>query len=118
MEIKPADRADLAIHCQVRELLSQDLRKGKDADLDACTPSSLWLALNHPLGAATVRGGVAASLKAGDRAQLTIASDVRDLWSFVVSDKPAEPQAMMAVVPVGTNISLTFSTRDSQPAMN
>ena len=116
MDIEQVERADVSVHGQIRELLRRDLAKDENADMEACTASGLWLALNHPFGAETIRRDVSTSLLKQDRAQLTIASDDRGVWSFVVSDKPAEPEALMAMVPVGTNFCLTRPPSDDQPA--
>lgn len=115
MGIEQAERADVSVHGQIRELLSRDLAKGENADMEACTAASLWLAINHPFAAETIRREVAASFRKQDRAQMTIASDGRSLWSFVVSDKPAEAEALMAMVVVGANFCLTRPPRDDQP---
>jgi hypothetical protein len=71
--------------------------------------------LNHPFAAETLRKDVAASLRSQDRAQLTITSDAQGMWGFVVSSKPAEPEALMAMMPVGTTLCLSFGQEDACP---
>jgi hypothetical protein len=115
MDIDSADRVDVGAHVQIRELLRQDLAQGEDAEMDACVAAALWLTLNHPFAAETLRKDVAASLRSQDRAQLTISSDARDMWGFVVSSKPAEPDALMAMMPTGTTLCLSFGQEDACP---
>lgn len=111
MEMDVADRADCRTHAQVRELLKQDMERGDDDDMAACVAAAFWLALNHPHASATMRTQVAASMRTQNRAQITITSDHRQLWSFAVSERPVTPDAIMAATPVGTTVCITFPER-------
>lgn len=106
-----ADRTDRRTHTQVCELLRQDMERGDDGDMTACVTAAFWLALNHPHASATMRMQVAASMQTQNRAQITITSDHRQLWSFVVSECPVMPDAIMAATPVEPTVCLTFPER-------
>lgn len=102
MGIEIGDRTSLSTHVQIRELLRQTLGGGS-ADSDACTAAGLWLALNHPFGAQTVKRQVSNSLRETDRAHITLASDVRHMWSVAISERLVDPGSAMAAFPLGTN---------------
>lgn len=115
MGIEIADRADQWTHVQIRELLRRALRDSS-ADLDTCTAAGLWLALNHPFWAETVRRHVsAASLRESDRAHITLTSDARHMWSVAVSEKPVEPEKVKAAFPPGANVCLDFGSPAKPP---
>jgi hypothetical protein len=79
--------------------------------LDTCTAAALWLALNHPFGSETVRRHVSSSLRELDRAHITLSSDARHMWGVTVSEKPVEPQVVMAAFPPGTNVGSVANFR-------
>jgi hypothetical protein len=112
--IEMTDRTESWTHVQIRELLRRALDDGS-ADLDTCTAAALWLALNHPFGSKTVRRHVSSSLRELDRAHITLSSDARHMWSVAVSEKPVEPQVVMAAFPPGTNVCLEFSGLSNPP---
>ena len=114
MDIEIGDRADQWTHVQIRELLRRALGDGS-VDLDTCTAAALWLALNHPFGAEIVRRHVSASLRETDRAHITLSSDARHMWSVAVSEKPVEPEAVMAAFPPGANVCLDFRSSAKPP---
>jgi hypothetical protein len=115
MGLEIGDRADLRTHAQIRELLRAAL-DDRSADLETSTTAALWLALNHPFGSEVVRRHVSSSLRKLDRAHITLSSDVRHMWSVAVSEKPAEPQGVMAAYPPGTNVCLEFGG-PTQPSL-
>jgi hypothetical protein len=114
MGIEVSDRADWRTHAQIRELLRGAL-DDSSADLDTSTTAALWLALNHPFGSETVRRHVSSSLRKPDRAHITLSSDARHMWSVAVSEKPVEPQVVMAAFPPGTNVCLEFGGPTNLP---
>ena len=114
MGIEMTDRADSRTHVQIRELVRRALDDGS-ADLDTCTAAALWLALNHPFGSETVRRHVSSSLRELDRAHITLSSDARHMWSVAVSEKPVEPQVVMAAFPPGANVCLEFGGITNPP---
>lgn len=111
MKMDVADRAGCRTHAQVRELVRLDMERGDDGDMTACVAAAFWLALNHPHASATMRMQVAVSMRTQNRAQITITSDHLQLWSFVVSERPVMPDAIMAATPVGPTVCLTFPER-------
>lgn len=111
MELDVTDRADCRTHVQVRELLRQHVEQGDDADIEVRIAAAFWLALNYPHASTTMRTQVAASMRTQNRAQITIMSDHRQLWSFAVSERPVGLEAVMAATPVGPTVCLTFPER-------
>lgn len=111
MELETADRANPHTHAQMRELLRQHMERADDADMRVCVAAAFWLALKHPHGGVTMRAQVAAFMKVQNRAQITITSDRRQLWSFAVSERPVMTEAIMAAIPVGPTVCLTFPER-------
>jgi len=109
--IDAADRASRRTYAQICELLGQYLERGEDADMSTCVAAGFWLALNHPHASATMRMQVAAFIRMHNRVQVTITSDHRRLWSFAVSERPAMPEAVMAMMPIGSTVYLTLPGR-------
>ena len=112
--IDKADREDWHAHLQIRELLREGLERNEAPD--ACVAAGLWLALNHPVGGLHARTQVAASMRTQSRAQLTVTSDGCQRWCFVVSDRPAMPEAIMEVTPIGLMVCLTGPEQAGNPA--
>lgn len=120
MQLDVADRSDWHIHVQVRELLRQNAgwdAAGDKAEMEACVAAAFWLALNHPEGGGAVRTEVAAFMRDQNRAQVTLASDERQVWSIAVLERPVIPDAAMAAFPLEAAACLVFSRGDvDQPS--
>jgi hypothetical protein len=116
MNISNDDRPDPGIHVQLRELLRRGL-SGGSTEVETCTVAGLWLVLNHPFGAKTLRRSVSAALREADRVHITLTSDARQMWSVAVSEKPVEPEVFMAALPIGTNACLDFGGVSIRPLL-
>jgi hypothetical protein len=111
LDLHEADRDRVSVHVRLRRDLRAGWRDGDPDERNFLLVLGIWLALNHPFGANTVRASISHELRQVGKAQLTITNDSRDMWGFVVSERPAEIAELMARFPIGSNVLF-----DRQPA--